>query len=63
MTMATEKSDDDRRARENKTVTSRRRRGYVHPQLVEYGPLAKLTRGTKSGTGENTPQGAMRMCL
>jgi hypothetical protein len=29
-----------------------------------YGPLAKLTRGSASGVGETSPQGAMRMsCL
>ncbi len=39
------------------------RRAYTRPELVAYGPLAKLTRGTKSGTGEVTPQGQMKMCL
>jgi hypothetical protein len=39
------------------------RRPYSKPELTTYGPLAKLTRSTQSGTGEATPQGAMRMCL
>lgn len=42
------------------------RRAYTRPELVAYGPLAKLTRGTKSGSNETTPQGAMKtggMCL
>ena len=38
-------------------------RAYTRPQLVEYGPLAKLTQGSASGTNESTPTGAMRMCL
>ena len=38
-------------------------RPYSRPQLVEYGPLAKLTQGSASGTNESTPTGAMRMCL
>ncbi len=33
------------------------RRAYKRPELVAYGPLAKLTRGTRSGGGESTPQG------
>lgn len=46
------------------SVPSLQRRGYRRPQLVEYGPLAKLTRGTRSGTGEITPQGIrMKSCL
>ena len=39
------------------------RRAYTRPHLVEYGPLAKLTQGTASGSGEVTPTGAMRKCL
>jgi hypothetical protein len=39
------------------------RRPYRTPQLVTYGPLAKLTRGAGSGIGEATPTGAMMMCL
>lgn len=42
----------------------RERRAYRRPSLIEYGPLAKLTQGTPSGSGEFTPQGEkMRMCL
>lgn len=45
-------------------MPSLRRRGYRRPQLVEYGPLAKLTRGTRSGRNEITPQGVrMSGCL
>lgn len=41
-----------------------RKRPYSRPELVVYGPLAKLTRGSASGVGETSPQGAMRMaCL
>jgi hypothetical protein len=41
-----------------------RKRAYSRPELVVYGPLAKLTRGSTSGVGETSPQGAMRMlCL
>lgn len=41
-----------------------RKRAYARPELVVYGPLAKLTRGSTSGVGETSPQGAMRMsCL
>jgi hypothetical protein len=40
-----------------------RKRPYSRPQLVVYGPLAKLTRGSLSGVGETSPQGAMMMCL
>lgn len=36
------------------------RRPYTRPELVAYGPLAKLTRGTKSGAGELTPDGARK---
>ncbi len=39
------------------------RRPYRKPDLVTYGPLAKLTRSNQSGTGEAAPTGAMRMCL
>jgi hypothetical protein len=43
---------------------SARKRAYSRPELVVYGPLAKLTRGSTSGVGETSPQGAMRMlCL
>ena len=35
------------------------RRSYRRPQLVEYGSLAKLTRGTRSGSGEFTPLGIL----
>lgn len=39
-------------------------RAYSRPELVEYGPLAKLTQGTASGTGEVTPTGVKRKrCL
>jgi hypothetical protein len=41
-----------------------RKRPYARPELTVYGPLAKLTRGSTSGVGETSPQGAMRMtCL
>jgi hypothetical protein len=41
-----------------------RKRPYTRPELVVYGPLAKLTRGSVSGVGETSPQGAMMMtCL
>lgn len=44
--------------------SSRRLRAYSRPELIEYGPLAKLTQGTASGTGEVTPTGVKRMgCL
>jgi hypothetical protein len=39
------------------------RRPYTKPELTAYGPLAKLTRSSQSGSGENTAQGAMRKCL
>jgi hypothetical protein len=40
------------------------RRQYKRPELTSYGPLAKLTQGSKSGTGENTPGGVKRKtCL
>ncbi|HEX6975010.1 MAG TPA: hypothetical protein VF147_11440 [Vicinamibacterales bacterium] len=40
------------------------RRPYLKPELTAYGPLAKLTRGSQSGTGENTAQGGMmKTCL
>jgi len=40
------------------------KRVYSRPKLEVYGPLAKLTRGSVSGVGETSPQGAMRMsCL
>lgn len=42
---------------------SAHRRPYSRPRLVDYGPIAKLTRGTKSGSGEFTPQGEKRKCL
>jgi hypothetical protein len=43
------------------TAHSPHRRPYAKPELIAYGPLAKLTRSTHSGTGENTAQGAMKM--
>lgn len=53
----------DDRAREDED-REQAKRPYVRPQLVVYGPLAKLTRGSTSGVGETSPQGAMRMaCL
>jgi len=37
-------------------------RAYVKPEIIEYGPLAKLTQGQAGSTGEgaNTTR---RMCL
>jgi hypothetical protein len=47
-----------------RTASTPTRRPYTRPELVAYGPLAKLTRGTQSGTGENTAQGGMKKnCL
>lgn len=57
-----EERDDRRTAAPAGDVA--RKRPYVRPELVVYGPLAKLTRGSTSGVGETSPQGAMRMpCL
>ena len=40
------------------------RRPYSKPELTVYGPLAKLTRGSASGTTESTPAGKKAMqCL
>ena len=39
------------------------RQPYTTPRLVDYGPVAKLTRGTRSGEGEITPTGEKRKCL
>lgn len=39
------------------------RRPYARPQLIDYGPVAKLTRGTRSGAGEITPLIEKRKCL
>jgi hypothetical protein len=49
---------------EKKTTVDRpARRPYHRPELVAYGPLAKLTRGEKSGMTEITPQGGKKRCL
>lgn len=54
---------DDRRNMA-RTGDEPRKRAYSRPELVVYGPLAKLTRGSTSGVGETSPQGAMMMpCL
>ena len=51
--------------RPGESARPRERARYTKPELVAYGPLAKLTRGVLSGTGENTAQGGMRtmVCL
>jgi hypothetical protein len=57
-----EQRDDRRQAA--RAAEETRKRAYSRPELVVYGPLAKLTRGSASGVGETSPQGAMRMpCL
>lgn len=43
--------------------TAGKGRPYAKPQLIEYGSVAKLTRGTKSGDGEITPTAEKMKCL
>ena len=50
------RSDSDK----NVTPPAPARRGWVRPVLVEYGHLAKLTRGTSGTVGEFTTK---KKCL
>ena len=61
----TNQPDSERQPAVEKATKSpiARRRPYAKPQLVEYGSVAKLTRGTRSGTGEITPLIEKRKCL
>lgn len=62
MDTPTDRSPQGEQSRERQAASGRRQ--YKRPELTSYGPLAKLTQGTKSGTGENTPGGVKRKaCL